>query len=136
VPLLASISAEQIFRSSPCGWFSGNRNLAFSQVLDMKSAVFAQNFCSQLCRYLNGAQARQAVHFHRNYFSAAHFRLLLSVPHGLNMELDLQNLFGLHVCIAVYSLAETLQLFPPFPRIWAHIRGRYWPAKVLDDISL
>ncbi len=24
---------------------------------------------------------------------------------------------------------------PPSPRIWAHIRGRYWPAKI-DDISV
>jgi hypothetical protein len=44
------------------------------------------------------------------------------------MELDLQGLFGL-LCTA-----ETLQL-PPSPRIWAHIRGRYWPAKI-DDISM
>ncbi len=35
-------------------------------------------------------------------------------------------------CEQLYSLAET----PPSPsRIWAHIRGRYWSAKV-DDISL
>jgi hypothetical protein len=40
--------------------------------------------------------------------------------HRLNMELDLESLFGLHV--------------PP-PRIWAHIRGHYWSAKI-DDISL
>jgi hypothetical protein len=32
------------------------------------------------------------------------------------------------------SLAETPQLPPP-PRMWAHIRGRYWSAKI-DDISL
>jgi hypothetical protein len=34
-------------------------------------------------------------------------------------------------CAQLYSLAET----PPFPRIWAHIRGRYWSAKI-EDISL
>ena len=34
----------------------------------------------------------------------------------------------------MYSLAETPQL-PPSPRMWAHIRGRYWSIKI-DDISL
>jgi hypothetical protein len=54
--------------------------------------------------------------------------------HRSNMELDLKSLFGLHVHSCTwYSLAETPQ-HPP-PRIWAHIRGRYWSAKV-DDISL
>ncbi len=33
----------------------------------------------------------------------------------------------------LYSLAQTLHPPPP-PRIWAHIRGRYWSAKI-DDIS-
>ncbi len=32
-------------------------------------------------------------------------------------------------CVQLYSLAETPQLPPP-PRIWAHIRGRYWSAKI------
>jgi hypothetical protein len=45
----------------------------------------------------------------------------------LNMELDLQSLLG--SCVQLYSLAETPQL-PPSPRIWAHILGRYWSAKV------
>jgi hypothetical protein len=58
----------------------------------------------------------------------------LCFKHRLNMELDLQSLFGL------YSLAETPQLppkdTPPLsPRIWAHIRGRYRSAKI-DDVSL
>jgi hypothetical protein len=51
----------------------------------------------------------------------------------LNMELDLQSLFGLHVRS---SLAETPQPPPPpSPRIWAHRRGRYWSAK-MDNISV
>jgi hypothetical protein len=37
-------------------------------------------------------------------------------------------------CATLYSLAETPQRPPP-PRIWAHIRGLYWSAKI-DDISL
>jgi hypothetical protein len=50
------------------------------------------------------------------------------------MELDLQSLFGLHVHSCTHYLI--LQLPPsPLPRIWAHIRGRYWSAKI-DDISL
>jgi hypothetical protein len=54
--------------------------------------------------------------------------------HTLNMKLDLQSLFGLHVhCAQLYSLAETPH--PPPPRLWAYIRGRYWSAKI-DDISL
>jgi hypothetical protein len=66
-------------------------------------------------------------------------------PHRLNMELlvDLQSLFALHVhtivhC-AVHGSTGTHWLRsrnpPPSPRIWAHIRGRYWSAKI-DDISL
>jgi hypothetical protein len=40
-------------------------------------------------------------------------------------------------CAELYSLAETPQRShtPPPPPIWAHIPGRYWPAK-RDDISL
>jgi hypothetical protein len=41
----------------------------------------------------------------------------------LNMELDLQSLFGLHV----HSCTRWLRprnAAPPPPRIWAHIRGR------------
>jgi hypothetical protein len=37
------------------------------------------------------------------------------------------------LCVQLYVFAETPQL-PPSPRIWAHIRGRYWSAKI-DDIS-
>ncbi len=50
----------------------------------------------------------------------------------LNMELNLQSLFGL-LCTAV--LLRWGPATPPSPRIWAHIRGRYWSAKI-DDISL
>jgi hypothetical protein len=57
------------------------------------------------------------------------------LPHRLNMELDLQSLFGLHVtwCAQLYSLAETPQLPPP-PAFGLALRGRYWSAKI-DDIS-
>ncbi len=54
--------------------------------------------------------------------------------HRLNMELDLQSLFGLHV----HSYTHWMRIHspPPHPpRIWAHIRGRYWSPKT-DDISL
>ncbi len=36
--------------------------------------------------------------------------------------------------VQLYSLAETPQL-PTSSRIWAHMRGSYWSAKI-DDISL
>ncbi len=48
------------------------------------------------------------------------------LPHLLNIELDRQSLFGLHV----HSCSHWLR-----PRIWAHIRGRYWSAKI-DGNSL
>jgi hypothetical protein len=49
--------------------------------------------------------------------------------HRLKMESDLQSLFGLLCTLQLNSLAETPQL-PLSPRIWAHTRGRYWPAKI------
>ncbi len=54
--------------------------------------------------------------------------------HRLNMELDLQSLFGLHV-LHLYSLAETPQtLPPPFGLIYVQYKGRYWSAKTTHDI--
>ncbi len=50
----------------------------------------------------------------------------------LNMELCFQSFFGLHVHSCTHWLNPTT---PPLPRIWAHIRGRYWSANI-DDISL
>jgi hypothetical protein len=52
-----------------------------------------------------------------------------SVLNRLNMELDLQSLYGLHV----YSCTHWLRPRNS-PRIWAHIRERYWSAKI-DNIS-
>jgi hypothetical protein len=48
------------------------------------------------------------------------------VRHRLNIELDLQSLFGLHVtlCALLYSLADHATPPPPIRRIWARIRGR------------
>jgi hypothetical protein len=46
--------------------------------------------------------------------------IVFGLYHRLNVELDLQTLFGLHVHTAQlysFSLAETP---PPFPRIWAY----------------
>ncbi len=62
---------------------------------------------------------------------------LISVPASsdpchlpkVKWDLNLQNLFGLHVHCCTQWLVR-----PPTP-IWAHIRGRYWSAKI-DDISL
>ncbi len=51
--------------------------------------------------------------------------------HRLKMELDLHSLFGL-LCTNVLICWDP-QPPPPTPRIWAHIRGRCWSAKI--DIS-
>jgi hypothetical protein len=56
-----------------------------------------------------------------------------SLPHHrLNIELELQSLFGPHVLDFTHWLRPRN---PPPPHIWAPIRGRYWSAKI-DDISL
>jgi hypothetical protein len=55
-----------------------------------------------------------------------------SYIHRLNMELDLQSLFGL-LCRAI--LIGCNPASPALPRIWAHIRERYWSSKI-DDIPL
>ncbi len=52
----------------------------------------------------------------------------------LIMELDLSRLLGL-LCTAVLIGWDTATPPPPLLRIWTHIRGRYWTAKI-DDISL
>jgi hypothetical protein len=57
----------------------------------------------------------------------------LTHNHWLNMELDLQCLFVLHVYSCTHWLRRRT---PPLsPRILAHIRGRNWSAKI-DDVSL
>ncbi len=56
-----------------------------------------------------------------------------SGSHRLNMELDHQSLFGLRMLSCTHWLRPRNR--NPIPRIWAHIRGRYWSAKI-DDISL
>jgi hypothetical protein len=48
-------------------------------------------------------------------------KYLVSGNHSLNMELDLQSLFGRLCTVQLYSLAEIPQL-PPSPRIWARIQ--------------
>ncbi len=58
-----------------------------------------------------------------------------SCRHRLNMELDLQSSFGVHVtsCAQLFSLTETRN--PPPPPFGLIYEGRYWSAKI-DDISL
>ncbi len=50
----------------------------------------------------------------------------------LNMELDFQSLFGLHVHSCTQCLRPRNP--PPPPSIWAHILGRYWSAEI-DDFA-
>ncbi len=59
------------------------------------------------------------------------FLLSCDMAPGVKYELDLQSLWA-----PCAQLAETPQPPPsPYPRIWAHMRGRYWSA-MIDDISL
>ncbi len=57
----------------------------------------------------------------------------LPLDHWLNIELDLRSLFGLHVHSRTHWLRPRNASHPP--RIWAHVRGRYWSAKI-DDITV
>jgi hypothetical protein len=59
---------------------------------------------------------------------------LMSFHNRLNIELDLQSIFGLHVHSCTHWLRLRNPPPPPSPCIWAHIRGRYWSANI-DDIS-
>jgi hypothetical protein len=58
----------------------------------------------------------------------------ICIIHRLNIELDLLSLFGLHVHSCTHWL-KPRKTPPPPHLIWAHLRGRYWSAKI-DDISL
>ncbi len=51
------------------------------------------------------------------------------------MELDIQSLFGLYEHSCNHWLRNWDPTTPLSARILAHIRGRYWSAKI-DDISL
>jgi hypothetical protein len=65
------------------------------------------------------------------YFCALRTAVALRIiKHRLNMELDLQSLFGLHV----HSCTHWLRPRNPPPHLGSsHIRGRYGQ---IDDISL
>jgi hypothetical protein len=56
--------------------------------------------------------------------------LLRYVGNGIGKYGDRSTRFCWAPCAQLYSLAET-----PQPPIWAHIRWRYWSAKI-DDMSL
>ncbi len=67
-----------------------------------------------------------------DYWPTPH-TLQVDAEHRLNIELDLQNLFGHNV----YSCTHWLRPHnppPSFLRIWAHIRGRYWSAQIDDSL--
>jgi hypothetical protein len=57
--------------------------------------------------------------------------------HRLNMEVDFQSLFWApcHVMSTAVLIGWDPATLSLPPRIWAHIRGRYWSAKTVD-ISL
>jgi hypothetical protein len=50
------------------------------------------------------------------------------------MELDIQSLFGL-LCTRTVVLIGWGLATPP-PRIWAHIRGRYWSGKKAGSVTI
>jgi hypothetical protein len=72
-----------------------------------------------------------------SYMRRVSYTYLTIIPIGkeliMVMQLDLQRLFGL-LCTAVL-IGWDPATSPPPQRIWAHIRGRYWSAKI-EDISL
>jgi hypothetical protein len=52
--------------------------------------------------------------------------------HRLNIELDFQSLFGLHVHSCIHWMRPRNAPPPPHPPlIWAHIRERYWSMQLL-----
>ncbi len=55
--------------------------------------------------------------------------------HRLNMEVDLQSLFGFHVtlCAQLYSLAETPQLPPLTPHLHLHLSMDSYTRALLDS---
>ncbi len=80
---------------------------------------------------------RGNVDIYQSRFFENFLRKRIMLYHRLNMEVDLQSLFGLYVtcCAQWYLLAETPQPFPPqpfppspSPRIGTHIRGRFSSA--------
>ncbi len=50
------------------------------------------------------------------------------IVHSSMVKHEVRSPKFIWVPVYMYSLAETLQIPPP-PRIWAHIRGRYWSAR-------
>jgi hypothetical protein len=50
------------------------------------------------------------------------------------MVLDLQSLFGLHVHCTAVLIGRDPSTPPPQIHILAHIRGRYWSAKIGDPL--
>jgi hypothetical protein len=62
-------------------------------------------------------------------------RIKITPYRRLNMKLDIQSIFGLHVQCTLHSCTHWLRPSNPFPRIWAHILRRCLTAKI-DDISL
>ncbi len=64
-----------------------------------------------------------------------HRTYIPTTTHTLNMEIDLQSLFGLHM--SRHSCTHWLRprIPSPHPPHWdSYTRGRYWSAKI-DDIS-
>jgi hypothetical protein len=70
-------------------------------------------------------------HLYYRDFPVTRKRAFNGSDHRLNMEIDLQSVFGHHVCSCTHYLTPAT---PTSPRIWAHITGRYWSTKI-DDIS-
>jgi hypothetical protein len=54
----------------------------------------------------------------------------LCLHHRLNMELDLQSLFGLLWTAVWTHWLRPCNPPPPLSRIWAHMRRRYWSARL------
>jgi hypothetical protein len=84
-------------------------------------------FCLLFLTYCNTVQWSQ-----KSAQDVQKMYIVHAFDHRLNMELDRQSLFGLHVHSCTHWLKPPT---PLTPHIWAHIRGFYWSA-MIDDISM
>jgi hypothetical protein len=134
---LAQSHSVEIGSSSP---FSSAANAArvsinpnLSRNLSSPSAVSGRPCLYELTEEVGGGGGLEPNPT-KGPWECTFFFQYFAVNYRLHMELDLQSIFGLHVHSCTHRLRPHMP-HPPFSRIWAHVRGRYWSAKI-DNISL